>query len=86
MSAAYGGQILVSNDAYEIHKENFDKEKDISFRDLGERRLKDVIEPIRLYQVLSKDLREDFPPLDDTRCSSEQSPSPAHKFYRTKKR
>ncbi len=64
MSAAYGEQILVSNDAYEIYKENLVKEKDISFRDLGERRLKDVIEPIRLYQVLSKDLREDFPPLD----------------------
>ncbi|MBK6875121.1 MAG: adenylate/guanylate cyclase domain-containing protein [Ignavibacteria bacterium] len=63
MSAAYGEQIIVSNDAYEIYKENLVKEKDFSFRDLGERRLKDVIEPIRLYQVLSKDLREEFPPL-----------------------
>ena len=33
------------------------------FRDLGERRLKDVIEPIRLFQVVSKNLREEFPPL-----------------------
>jgi len=65
MSAAYGGQILVSNDAYKFCKDNCEKvkEKDISFRDLGERRLKDVIEPIRLYQVLSKELREEFPPL-----------------------
>jgi predicted ATPase/class 3 adenylate cyclase/Tfp pilus assembly protein PilF len=63
MSAAYGEQIIVSNDAYEIYKENLVKEKDFSFRDLGERRLKDVIEPIRLYQVISKDLREEFPPL-----------------------
>ncbi|MBK9228297.1 MAG: tetratricopeptide repeat protein [Ignavibacteria bacterium] len=65
MSAAYGGQILVSNDAYKSCKDNCEKvkEKDISFRDLGERRLKDVIEPIRLYQVLSKELREEFPPL-----------------------
>jgi len=63
MSAAYGGQILVSNDAYEIHKENFDKEKDTSFRDLGERRLKDVIQPIRLFQIVAKGLRLDFPPL-----------------------
>jgi predicted ATPase/class 3 adenylate cyclase len=37
--------------------------KEISFRDLGERRLKDVIQPIRLYQIVSKGLREDFPPL-----------------------
>ncbi len=65
MSAAYGGQILVSDDAYKFCKDNCEKvrEKDISFRDLGERRLKDVIEPIRLYQVLSKGLREEFPPL-----------------------
>jgi predicted ATPase/class 3 adenylate cyclase/Tfp pilus assembly protein PilF len=65
MSAAYGGQILISNDAYEFCKNNCERarEMDISFRDLGVRRLKDVIEPIRLYQVLSRDLREDFPPL-----------------------
>lgn len=59
MSAAYGEQILVSNDAHILCREDIE----LSFRDLGERRLKDVIEPIRLYQVLSKDLREDFPPL-----------------------
>ena len=84
MSAAYGEQILISNDAYELclkdsktlRRNENDPEslslrsacggfevKEISFRDLGERRLKDVIQPIRLYQVLAKDLREDFPPL-----------------------
>ncbi|MEZ4690544.1 MAG: hypothetical protein R3A12_10320 [Ignavibacteria bacterium] len=30
---------------------------------MGERRLKDVIEPIRLYQVESEGLRKEFPPL-----------------------
>jgi len=59
MSAAYGEQILVSNDAVELMKSN----NEISCRDLGMRRLKDVIEPIRLYQVSAKSLREDFPPL-----------------------
>lgn len=65
MSAAYGGQILVSNDAYESLKDNSFtvNERDFSFRDLGERRLKDVILPIRLYQVIGAGLREDFPPL-----------------------
>ena len=67
MSAAYGEQILVSDDAYvnlDLPKLGLGKEgDDLSFRDLGERRLKDVIEPIRLFQVLSKDLREEFPPL-----------------------
>ncbi|MDQ3020069.1 MAG: tetratricopeptide repeat protein [Bacteroidota bacterium] len=89
MSAAYGEQILISNDAYElikektnaanlpardsilqsdfsdaggeIHDEN-DRSK-ISFRDLGERRLKDVIHPIRLFQIISNGLREEFPPI-----------------------
>ncbi len=65
MSAAYGGQILVSNNIFELCRDKFDevKEKDISFRDLGEKRLKDVIQPIRLFQIFSSGLCEDFPPL-----------------------
>jgi len=65
MSAAYGEQIIISNNTYELCRYKFGeaKEKDISFRDLGERRLKDVIQPIKLLQILSKGLREDFPPL-----------------------
>ena len=66
MSSAYGEQIIISNDAYElcIHKLGFGNESSmISFRNLGERRLKDLRQPIRLYQVLFQGLREDFPPL-----------------------
>ncbi len=65
MSAAYGEQILISNDAYELCKYDFasEKEANVSFRDLGERRLKDVIQPIRLHQIITSGIREDFPPL-----------------------
>lgn len=65
MSASYGEQIIISNSTYELVRDKFDavKERDISFRDLGERRLKDVIQPIRLFQILCPGLREDFPPL-----------------------
>ena len=65
MSAAYGEQILISNDTYELIRDKFIpiKEKTVTFRDLGERRLKDVIQPIRLYQIISPELREEFPPL-----------------------
>ncbi len=63
MSAAYGEQIIISNNAYSLCSYEFLSSKNISFRDLGERRLKDVIQPIRLFQVLSKGLRENFPPL-----------------------
>ncbi|MCB0727574.1 MAG: tetratricopeptide repeat protein, partial [Ignavibacteriae bacterium] len=84
MSAAYGGQILISNDTYKLFSHHKDTNppqaeqrenesdslclsdlvvKNVCFRDLGERRLKDVIEPIRLYQVESEGLRKEFPPL-----------------------
>ena len=65
MSAAYGEQILISNDVFELTREKFDavKEKNILFKDLGERRLKDLNYPVRLFQVISDGLREDFPPL-----------------------
>ena len=65
MSAAYGEQILISNEVYEITRDKFDavKEKDISFRDLGERRLKDMNYPVRLFQILFDELRSEFPPL-----------------------
>jgi predicted ATPase/class 3 adenylate cyclase/Tfp pilus assembly protein PilF len=61
MSAAYGGQVLISEDAYSqlTEKENIE----ISYRDLGDRRLKDILQPIKLFQLISKGLPSDFPPL-----------------------
>ncbi|HMR39645.1 MAG TPA: tetratricopeptide repeat protein [Ignavibacteria bacterium] len=61
MSATYGEQIIISNDTYELLKNNIFSE--ISFRDLGERRLKDLIQPIRLYQIVAEGIREEFPQL-----------------------
>ncbi len=61
MSAAYGGQIIISNDAFEIKRDIVSEE--ISFRDLGNRRLKDLIQPMNLFQVISADIPADFPPL-----------------------
>jgi len=65
MSSAYGEQIIISSSTYDLVKDKFDsvKELNVSFRDLGERRLKDVINPIRLYQIIFPGLREEFPPL-----------------------
>lgn len=58
-SAAYGGQVLVSQTTRDLVVE----EAGILFRDLGEHRLKDLAEPQRLYQLLAADLEETFPPL-----------------------
>ncbi|MEO8664900.1 MAG: adenylate/guanylate cyclase domain-containing protein, partial [Ignavibacteria bacterium] len=72
MSAAFGEQVIISNDTNELVKEKIlltNKEirssggEIISFRDLGERRLKDLIQPVKLYQMTAHGLREEFPPL-----------------------
>ncbi|MEO6696006.1 MAG: adenylate/guanylate cyclase domain-containing protein, partial [Ignavibacteria bacterium] len=72
MSAANGGQIIISNDAYKNHcvtnstimeRSGIHSGNDISFRDLGERKLKDLIQPIKLFQIISPKLPTDFPPL-----------------------
>lgn len=61
MSAGYGGQVLLSKDSYDnIKADDLSK---FSFRDLGERRLKDMIVPIRLYQLTADNLQQEFPPL-----------------------
>jgi len=61
MSVAYGGQILLTQDTYEgVYRKLPDS---ISFRDLGERRLKDLTHPERVYQIVSDGLQVDFPAL-----------------------
>src|SRR4030095_12301355 len=37
--------------------------EDVTLRDLGERRLKDLSKPERIYQIVAEDLPTDFPPL-----------------------
>jgi predicted ATPase/class 3 adenylate cyclase len=61
MSAAHGGQVLISEDAYIQLTSN--ESSVISYRDLGERRLKDLIQPLKIFQLISKDLPSDFLPL-----------------------
>jgi len=68
MSASHGGQIIISNDCYEAAHAQFiagmvPNKSSVSFRDLGERRLKDLKEPVRLFQITSNELASDFPPL-----------------------
>ncbi len=60
MSAAYGGQVLISDNVYSAIERSL---PGITFKDLGERRLKDLIQPVRLFQMLSPDLQSDFPPI-----------------------
>ena len=61
MSAGHGSQVLVSSPTQELARQYLPD--DLSLRDMGARRLKDLIRPERIYQLCSADLPSDFPPL-----------------------
>jgi len=61
LAAGHGGQVLLSLATQELVADQLPPE--ITLRDLGEYRLKDLGRPERVYQVLAPDLRNDFPPL-----------------------
>ena len=61
MSAGHGGQILLSQTTHDLVKGRLPPETEL--RDLGERRLKDILRPEPVYQAAAPDLRSEFPPL-----------------------
>ncbi len=62
MSVGHGGQILLSQTAHDLVKDKPYGEN-TELRDMGERRLKDIFQLERLYQVVVPDLLSEFPPL-----------------------
>jgi predicted ATPase/class 3 adenylate cyclase len=60
-SAAYGGQVLISTAAQELVRD--DLPENVSLRDMGEQRLKDLIRPEHIYQLVIPNLPVDFPPI-----------------------
>jgi predicted ATPase/class 3 adenylate cyclase len=61
MSAGHGGQVLISAATQELLLE--DLPEGVSLRDLGERRLKDLVRPEHIYQLVIPGLPVEFPPL-----------------------
>jgi predicted ATPase/class 3 adenylate cyclase len=61
MSAAHGGQVLVSRGTSELIREGMPE--GASLRDMGERRLKDMIHSEHIYQLVIAGLPGDFPPI-----------------------
>src|SRR5215217_2338175 len=61
LSAGHGGQILLSHTTQELTRD--DLPEGASLRDLGQRRLKDLFRPERVFQLLAPDLPSGFPPL-----------------------
>jgi predicted ATPase/class 3 adenylate cyclase len=61
LSAGHGGQVLLSQAAQELTQGGLPE--GASLRDLGERRLKDLFKPERVFQLVVADLPSSFPPL-----------------------
>jgi predicted ATPase/class 3 adenylate cyclase/Tfp pilus assembly protein PilF len=61
MSAAHGGEVLLSLPAQELVRDQLPP--GTTLRDLGEYRLKDLFRPERVFQLLAPELPSEFPPL-----------------------
>ena len=61
LAAGHGGQVLLSLAVQQLARDALPE--DCSLRDLGEHRLRDLLEPERVFQLLHPDLPGDFPPL-----------------------
>src|ERR687894_1068274 len=61
LSAGHGGQVLLSTATQELVRDTLPE--GARLRDLGERRLKDLFRPERVFQLIASDLPTSFPPL-----------------------
>jgi class 3 adenylate cyclase len=71
MSAAHGGQVLLS--ASTAERVAAQLSEGVSLRDLGEHRLKGLQNPERLLQLVATGLPADFPPLESLTAHSLQA-------------
>ena len=60
LAVAHGGQIVLSDAARALISD--DSPPSVTLRDLGEYRLRDLLEPERIWQVLAPELQSSFPP------------------------
>jgi class 3 adenylate cyclase len=61
LTTGHGGQVLLSHAVQQLARDVLPE--GCSLRDLGEHRLRDLLEPERVFQLLHPDLPGDFPPL-----------------------
>lgn len=61
MSAGHGGQILISGASENLLRGQLPA--DASLRDMGEHKLKDIPQPVRIFQLVAPELQSDFPAL-----------------------
>jgi predicted ATPase len=78
MSAGHGGQVLLSQSAHDLLDDGLPKE--IQLLDMGERHLKDILQPERLYQLTVPDLPAEFPPLKTLKILNHNLPTSLTSF------
>jgi predicted ATPase len=78
MSAAHGGQVLLSFTANEQIRDEMPD--GVTLRDMGERRLKDMIRPEHIYQLVIADLPSEFPPIKTLDISLHNLPAQMTSF------
>ena len=72
MSAGHGGQVLLSQSTYELVRGT--PPDGVTFVDLGEHRLKDLIHPERVFQLAGTGLPSNLPPLRSLNARSHNLP------------
>lgn len=83
MSAAHGGQTLLTQTTYDLLQNALPG--DVTLRDLGEHRLKDLRAPLRLYQVNVPDLPQNFPSITSPDIQPNNLPTQLTSFVGRKK-
>jgi class 3 adenylate cyclase len=81
MSAAHGGQILLSAETAELV--NHQLPPGVYLKNLGEHHLKGMALSENLYQVCAPDLNHDFPPLSSESDTAPQPAYPTDQFCRS---
>jgi class 3 adenylate cyclase len=77
MAVTSGGQVVVSDTAVGLIEQ---PAPDISLRDLGEHRLRDIVRPVRLHQAVAEGIQTSFPPLKTATSSASYLPAPTTSF------
>ena len=78
MSAAHGGQVLVSEAVAALVRDRLPE--GVALRDLGQVRLRDLARPEQIFQVLHRALRESFPALRALEATPNNLPQQATRF------
>ena len=82
MSSAHGGQVLLSSASAELVRGQLPNH--LTLRDMGEHRLKGLVNPEHLWQMVASDLRAEFPPILIIGRHPQQPPGAADGIYRTR--